>query len=507
MIQSIDTQTNELCYTISHPIVGTELAKDAADIIILDDYFYPTMKFILWGDRFSATSTSSSNFSSQLTWWQLLVKPGTEVAKEAADIIILEDNFSSIVKSVLWGHSVFSNIRTEVAKEAADIIILDDNFSSIVKSVLWGRSVFSNIRKFLQFQLTVNLVALVTSFLGAVVGGKQPLNVLQLLWVNLIMDSLGSLALATEDPHPELLTQPPYGRNERLITPCMWKHILIQGAYQLTWLLYLLYGLPYSSPDYEITSPESFYASTCVDTLLGLKGVAGGGGGAGSGGSVFDQSSAERICNYLQFCGLPLGGSLQDTAVCQLYSSYWEDTAVCQLYSSYWESHGGHVPDWDASRAICRGEDNSSSALHCEDFVLYDRAAAAMHSAYNAEEDSDSQHSLSVCSRRINDELTMFEGILGNPIFLAVIGLTTAFQVAIMQTGLGTFFKVDPLSPKEWLATCCIGLGVFPVSFLTRYFRATPRARPCSKATRYEVMTIGVATKPRSVLDNPVLDP
>ena len=76
---------------------------------------------------------------------------------------------------------------TEVAKEAADIVILDDNFSSIVKSVKWGRSVFANIRKFLQFQLTVNLVALVTAFIGAVVGGHEPLNILQLLWVNLIM--------------------------------------------------------------------------------------------------------------------------------------------------------------------------------------------------------------------------------------------------------------------------------------------------------------------------------
>lgn len=71
---------------------------------------------------------------------------------------------------------------TEVAKEAADIVILDDNFSSIVKSVLWGRSVFHSIRKFLQFQLTVNAVALVISFIGAIVGGHEPLNVLQLLW-------------------------------------------------------------------------------------------------------------------------------------------------------------------------------------------------------------------------------------------------------------------------------------------------------------------------------------
>ena len=85
-----------------------------------------------------------------------------------------------------------------MAKEAADIVILDDNFRSIVKAVLWGRSVFSNIRKFLMFQLTVNFVALVVAFVAAVGDGQTPLNVLQLLWVNLIMDSLGALGASAD---------------------------------------------------------------------------------------------------------------------------------------------------------------------------------------------------------------------------------------------------------------------------------------------------------------------
>lgn len=84
---------------------------------------------------------------------------------------------------------------TDVAKEAADIIIMDDNFSSIVKAVMWGRCVFDNIRKFLQFQLTVNIVALVTTFLSAVMGYEPPLNAVMMLWVNLIMDTMGALAL------------------------------------------------------------------------------------------------------------------------------------------------------------------------------------------------------------------------------------------------------------------------------------------------------------------------
>jgi len=79
---------------------------------------------------------------------------------------------------------------TEVAREAADIIILDDNFASIVKSVLWGRCVFDNIRKFIQFQLTVNAAALVIAFVSAVTRRGTPLTAIQLLWVNLIMDSL-----------------------------------------------------------------------------------------------------------------------------------------------------------------------------------------------------------------------------------------------------------------------------------------------------------------------------
>ena len=133
---------------------------------------------------------------------------------------------------------------TEVAKEAADIVILDDNFTSIVKSCMWGRCVFSNIRKFLQFQLTINLVALIVAFVAAVSTGQTPLNVLQLLWVNLIMDSLAALALATEAPTKHLLEQLPHGRNEPLINSKMAKHILVQGAYQCLWLFLIFYGLP-----------------------------------------------------------------------------------------------------------------------------------------------------------------------------------------------------------------------------------------------------------------------
>eukprot|EP00522_Entomoneis_paludosa_P018104 CAMPEP_0172445354 /NCGR_PEP_ID=MMETSP1065-20121228/5177_1 /TAXON_ID=265537 /ORGANISM="Amphiprora paludosa, Strain CCMP125" /LENGTH=1091 /DNA_ID=CAMNT_0013196157 /DNA_START=159 /DNA_END=3434 /DNA_ORIENTATION=+ len=129
---------------------------------------------------------------------------------------------------------------TDVAKKASDIIIMDDKFSSIVKAVLWGRSVFDNIRKFLQFQLTVNVVALTITFLSAVAGYQPPLNAVMMLWVNLIMDTMGALALGTEPPRAELLDRRPYARDASLISRPMWRNILCQSVYQLALLVFLL---------------------------------------------------------------------------------------------------------------------------------------------------------------------------------------------------------------------------------------------------------------------------
>jgi Ca2+ transporting ATPase len=123
---------------------------------------------------------------------------------------------------------------TDVAKEASDIILTDDNFSSIVKAVMWGRNVYDSIAKFLQFQLTVNVVAVIVAFIGACVIQDSPLKAVQMLWVNLIMDTLASLALATEMPTADLLLRKPYGRTKPLISRTMAKNIMGQAVYQLT---------------------------------------------------------------------------------------------------------------------------------------------------------------------------------------------------------------------------------------------------------------------------------
>uniref|UniRef100_A0AAV2Z6B5 Calcium-transporting ATPase n=1 Tax=Lagenidium giganteum TaxID=4803 RepID=A0AAV2Z6B5_9STRA len=130
---------------------------------------------------------------------------------------------------------------TAVAKDASDIILMDDNFTSIVSAIKWGRNVYDSIAKFLQFQLTVNVVAVMMAVLGAVFIEQSPLTAVQMLWVNLIMDSFASLALATEDPTPALLDRKPYPKTQPLVSKKMTKHILGQSGLQLIVLLVLVF--------------------------------------------------------------------------------------------------------------------------------------------------------------------------------------------------------------------------------------------------------------------------
>ncbi|KAL4780476.1 putative P-type calcium ATPase [Aspergillus varians] len=130
---------------------------------------------------------------------------------------------------------------TEVAKEASDIILMDDNFASIVKAMAWGRTVNDAVKKFLQFQITVNITAVLLTFISAVANDNEEsvLTAVQLLWVNLIMDTFAALALATDPPSPYVLNRRPEPKSAPLITLTMWKMIIGQGIYQLVVTLVL----------------------------------------------------------------------------------------------------------------------------------------------------------------------------------------------------------------------------------------------------------------------------
>lgn len=107
---------------------------------------------------------------------------------------------------------------TDIAKGASDIILLDDNFASIVVALKFGRNVYDSVRKFLQFQLSVNVTAMAIVFFGSCILSDSPLNAVQMLWVNLVMDTFGALALATEEPYESILQRKPYKKSDSIVS-------------------------------------------------------------------------------------------------------------------------------------------------------------------------------------------------------------------------------------------------------------------------------------------------
>jgi Ca2+-transporting ATPase len=158
---------------------------------------------------------------------------------------------------------------TEVAKEASAIILMDDNFNSIVKAMMWGRAVNDAVKKFLQFQVTVNITAVLLTFITAVSSSSESsvLTAVQLLWVNLIMDTMAALALATDPPTPSILDRKPDPKSAPLITITMWKMIIGEALYQLVITLLLYFGsysiLSYQSPR-EIAQVPTLVFNTFV---------------------------------------------------------------------------------------------------------------------------------------------------------------------------------------------------------------------------------------------------
>ncbi|OBT94685.1 plasma membrane calcium [Pseudogymnoascus verrucosus] len=146
---------------------------------------------------------------------------------------------------------------TEVAKEASSIVLMDDNFASIVKALMWGRAVNDAVSKFLQFQITVNITAVLLTFVSAVSSPDMTsvLTAVQLLWVNLIMDTFAALALATDPPTLDILDRKPAGKKAPLITINMWKMIIGQAIFQLT-VTFILYFAGEKILGYDTTDPQ-----------------------------------------------------------------------------------------------------------------------------------------------------------------------------------------------------------------------------------------------------------
>ncbi|WEW55835.1 plasma membrane calcium [Emydomyces testavorans] len=176
---------------------------------------------------------------------------------------------------------------TEVAKEASAIILMDDNFNSIVKAMAWGRTVNDAVKKFLQFQITVNVTAVFLTFISAVASDEEAsvLTAVQLLWVNLIMDTFAALALATDPPSRTILDRKPEPRSAPLITLTMWKMIIGQSIYQLVVTLILNFAgadiLNYDSSEQD----EKEFRALIFNTFVFMQ--------------IFNQYNSRRIDNRL----------------------------------------------------------------------------------------------------------------------------------------------------------------------------------------------------------------
>lgn len=254
---------------------------------------------------------------------------------------------------------------TEVAKEASKIVLLDDSFATIVKAVHWGRSLYENIQRFIQFQLTINVSALVIAFLGPFFGVKPPFTILQLLWINVIMDTLASIALCSEPPRPGLLQMPPKKRDESILTRSM------------LW---------------NVFTTATFFIIVMMTLLVGME-------------------------NYQWFAGSQsrVSEAFPELTVRQV-SIFFSIYVFFQVWNE----------------------------INCRSLV---------------------------------PEVSGFQGLFRNPIFLSIVGIIVAVQVLIVSTFVGDVFKVEPLSIRDWLAITLFTSSVLLFAEVTRRIRlATGKA-------------------------------
>jgi magnesium-transporting ATPase (P-type) len=308
---------------------------------------------------------------------------------------------------------------------------LDDRFSSIVNSIKWGRGVYDNIRKFLQFQLTVNIVALMLVFIGACAGFGQPLNAVMMLWVNLVMDTFGALALGTEIPTNKLLERKPYRRDASLISRPMWRNIFVMSTFQLILLFVLLFN---GAQLFGVKQNE-----TCIKWKV-------------KGSSKYWNVATNHRTDELS--GNP-------TVTCTDFSSFCPD----KDYDCF---HNQQTLTYTASDNSTQHQafefsslqDFEPSCLSCEqrDFV---------HGTIIFNTFIFCQIFNEYVSRKF-DEVNMFDGIETSPMFLIVSVVSAGLQVFLVEVG-GEYVKTTPLNWSQWLITIALAAITLPLGALMRY--------------------------------------
>lgn len=322
---------------------------------------------------------------------------------------------------------------TKVAQGAADIVIRDDKFSSIVNAIMWGRCVFDAIRKFLQFQLSVNLTALILVFIAAVAGFGIPLNAVQLLWVNLVMDAFGALALATEPPSPVVLERKPYKRSGSLLSRPMIRNIVCQTCFQLILLFVLLFSgaqlfgiregiscLKYKVEDdvafWNIETGLQVPASTDLSTIKYAV------------CSSFTEACPDKDIDCLEEKRvIPQDNNLDDVPEYYSFDDLDEFTSEC---------------------VTCIENDYTHYTIIFNAFIF-----CQLFNELNA--------------RMLFDELNMLADFSTSHIFIGIATIQVGLQVMLVEVG-GEFVKTTPLNWSQWLITIALGAISLPVGVLMR---------------------------------------
>jgi len=321
---------------------------------------------------------------------------------------------------------------TDVARDAADIIILDDNFNSIVHAIKWGRNIFDNIRKFIQFQLSVNFSAVLLVFVAACIGSESPITAIQMLWINLIMDSLGSLALSTEDPSDELLYRKPHSKREYIISPRMWKHIIAQSLVQFSLVLFLYLKAP---SFIEEDHPRRIYMINQLENCFG----------------DFLAETSEykdhRIKHFIMDGKKSYWDPLLhirrnlDPNVCLFFNTtIFEPKQINNLFEAY---------KWY----------NSEYGNTCHMTIIFN--TFVLYSLFNQ-----------INCRVLDDSFNIFKRIFSNWLFLAVTGIEMVIQILIVQFG-GLVFKCSKggLTVSQWNWCLLFASSTFLVSVVMKIFR------------------------------------
>ncbi|CAD8152014.1 unnamed protein product [Paramecium octaurelia] len=329
---------------------------------------------------------------------------------------------------------------TEIAKKSASIILLDDNFSSIVKLILWGRNIQDSIKKLIQFQLTAIIVIVIMTLISSILIKQELFKPIQLLWINLIIDSFASLALATEAPSPNILRRKSQHKNEHIISSKMFKHILGQATYQIIIISILLFYAHTFVPEFKGEEDEQLYQMGKLQFKYS--------------NTYFDQNSKLYTCpDYEDYCNLISYSTEYNVNGTENYYAFYKKTYI-------------------SSRQFT--------------FIFNTFVMMQLFNFFNA--------------RRIKDELNIFQGVFQNIVFLIAFFGILVLQILIVTYGGIVFhcYSFNGLRIEQWLICIYFGLGglavrsiliLIPDSIL-EFFTGNAFKKIHKQQTHYQVIEV-----------------